>query len=69
MTTNGVSSDGSWALQSIRVVEGPDVGSNSDSQIEKLAAFDFIVGYFDVGVATLVLAVHHVDGAKSEVFI
>jgi hypothetical protein len=36
--------------------------------IENLFSLNFVVCYFDVCIAALVLAVHHVDGTEAKVF-
>lgn len=67
MSSNGVASDGGRALQGRRVIEGPGVGANSDAQVEELLALDFVVGDTDTSVATVILGIDHVDGAKTNV--
>lgn len=68
MATNGVTSDGSRALQRWRgIAKGPNVGTNSNAKVEQLLALDVVVGDTDASIATIVLAVDHVDGTEADI--
>lgn len=68
MATDSVASDSGRALQRWRgVTKRPNIGTNTNAKVEQLLALDVVVGDADASIATIVLAVDHVDGTEADI--
>lgn len=68
MATDSVARDGGRALQRWRgIAKGPNVGTNANAKVEQLLALDVVVGDADASIATIVLAVDHVDSTEADI--
>lgn len=68
MATDSVARDGGRAFQRWRgIAKGPNVGTNANAKVEQLLALDVVVGDADASIATIVLAVDHVDGTEADI--
>lgn len=69
MTANLVSGNCGGTFKTIRIVKRPHISPNTNTEIENLVSFDDVVGHLDISVASLILAVGHVDSTESEMLI
>ena len=54
-------SDGCWTVKQERIIEGPDIGADTNPKVEELFASDMVIGHNHVGITASVLRVHHVN--------
>lgn len=56
-------------MQLVRVVKGPHVGANTNTEVEHFLANNVVVGYLYAGITATVLVVDHVNGAEAEILV